>query len=133
MFGSRSPYLDHFELHIPKSLYQDWHTAFYLHRLGMASLKTGEPIWYENDRTSAVASSSKDKANIFQDAGEVDFDIFVFNEEIEKFTSEAKLGYDSFAKLMKMLPSNYLPNQITKTIESMKPNGDQSIVIHKFG
>jgi hypothetical protein len=62
MFGSRSPYLDHFELHIPKSLYQDWHTAFYLHRLGMASLKTGEPIWYENDRTSAVASTSKDKA-----------------------------------------------------------------------
>jgi DNA polymerase III delta prime subunit len=131
MFGSRSPYLDHFELHIPKSLYQDWHTAFYLHRLGMASLKTGDPIWYENDRTSAVASSSKDKANIFQDAGEVDFDIFVFNEEIDKFTSEAKLGYDSFAKLMEMLPSNYLPTQITKTIESMKPNGDQSIVIHK--
>jgi hypothetical protein len=131
MFGSRSPYLDHFELHIPKSLYQDWHTAFYLHRLGMASLKTGEPIWYENDRTSAVASSSKDKANIFQDAGEVDFDVFEFNEEIEKFTSEAKLGYDSFAKLMEMLPSNYLPTQITKTIESMKPNGDQSIVIHK--
>jgi hypothetical protein len=32
---------------------------------------------------------------------------------------------------MEMLPSNYLPTQITKTIESMKPNGDQSIVIHK--
>ena len=131
MFGSRSPYLDHFELHIPKSLYQDWHTAFYLHRLGMASLKTGDPIWYENDRTSAVASSSKDKANIYQDAGEVDFDIFVFNEEIDRFTSDAKLGYESFAKLLKMLPSDYLPTQITKTIESMKPNGDQSIVIHK--
>ena len=97
----------------------------------MASLKTGDPIWYENDRTSAVASSSKDKANIYQDAGEVDFDIFVFNEEIDRFTSDAKLGYESFAKLLKMLPSDYLPTQITKTIESMKPNGDQSIVIHK--
>ena len=131
MFGSRSPYLNHFELHIPKSLYQDWHTAFYLHRLGMASLKTGEPIWYENDRTSAVGTSSKDKANIYQDAGEVDFDLFVFNEEIESFTNEAKLGYASFAELLKMLPSDYLPAQITKTIASMKPNGDQSIVIHK--
>jgi hypothetical protein len=131
MFGSRSPYLDHFELHIPKSLYQEWHTAFYLHRLGMASLKTGEPIWYENDRTSAVASSSKDKANIYQDAGEIDFEIFKFNDEIDSFTSEAKVGYVSFEQLISMLPENYLPAQIVATIESMKPNGDQSIVIHK--
>ena len=131
MFGSRSPYLDHFELHIPKSLYQDWHTAFYLHRLGMASLKTGEPIWYENYRTSAVAASSKDKANIYQDAGEVDFEIFKFKKEIEDFTSQAKIGYDAFSELVRMLPASYLPKQIVKTIESMKPNGDKSIVIHK--
>lgn len=131
MFGSRSPYLDHFELHIPKSLYQDWHTAFYLHRLGMASLKTGEPIWYENDRTSAVASSSKDKANIYQDAGEVDFEIFNFSKEIEQFTNEGRIGYSSFEELVKMLPQGYLPNQIIKTIETMKPNGDASIVVHK--
>jgi hypothetical protein len=131
MFGSRSPYLDHFELHIPKSLYQDWHTAFYLHRLGMASLKTGEPIWYENDRTSAVAGSSKDKANIYQDAGEVDFDIFTFTAEIDAFTSQANLGYAAFDQLVKLLPPSYLPMQIVKTIESMKPNGDRSIVIHK--
>ena len=131
MFGSRSPYLDHFELHIPKSLYQDWHTAFYLHRLGMASLKTGEPIWYENDRTSAVAGSSKDKANIYQDAGEVDFDIFPYTEEIDAFTSQANLGYAAFDELVKLLPLSYLPMQIVKTIQSMKPNGDQSIVVHK--
>jgi hypothetical protein len=131
MFGSRSPYLNHFELHIPKSLYRDWNEAFFLHRLGMASLKTGDPIWYENDRTSAVANSSKDKANISQDAGEVDFDVFEFKEEIDNFTTEAKLGYEAFAKLLKMLPPDYLPTQITKTIESMKPSGDQSLVIHK--
>jgi hypothetical protein len=131
MFGSRSPYLDHFELHIPKSLYQDWHTAFYLHRLGMASLKTGDPIWYENDRTSAVAGSSKDKANIYQDAGEVDFEKFTFSDQIDDFTSEAKIGYESFEELLQMLPSGYIPNQIIKTIETMKPNGNHSIVVHK--
>lgn len=131
MFGNRSPYLDHFELHIPKSLYQDWHTAFYLHRLGMASLKTGEPIWYENDRTSAVASTSKDKANIYQDAGEVDFELFEYKREVDEFTSESKTGYAAFGELMRMLPLDYIPNHIIKTIESMKPNGDQSIVIHK--
>ncbi len=131
MFGSRSPYLDHFELHIPKTLYQEWHTAFYLHRLGMASLKTGEPIWYENDRTSAVASSSKDKANIYQDAGEVDFDLFQFDKSINDFTSSSKIGYASFVELLKMLPAGYIPNQIISTIHSMKPNGDKSIVIHK--
>jgi hypothetical protein len=95
----------------------------------MASLKTGEPIWYENDRTSAVAASSKDKANIYQDAGEVDFEIFKFKKEIENFTSQAKIGYDAFSELVTMLPASYLPKQIVKTIESMKPNGDKSIVI----
>jgi hypothetical protein len=97
----------------------------------MASLKTGEPIWYENDRTSAVASSSKDKANIYQDAGEVDFELFKFSERIDLLTTEAKIGYESFQKLLSMLPENYLPKQIIKTIESMKPNGDKSIVVHK--
>lgn len=131
MFGSRSPYLSHFELHIPKTLYQDWHTAFYLHRLGMASLKTGDPIWYENDRTSVVSSTSKDKANIYQDAGEVDFEIFEFTANIDQFTSDPKVGYSSFNDLLKMLPKDYLPNQILKTIESMKPNDEKSIVLHK--
>jgi hypothetical protein len=97
----------------------------------MASLKTGEPIWYENDRTSAVASSSKDKANIYQDAGEVDFDLFQFGKTIDDFTSSSKVGYESFDELLKMLPEGYIPNQIITTIHSMKPNGDQSIVIHK--
>jgi hypothetical protein len=97
----------------------------------MASLKTGEPIWYENDRISAVAGSSKDKANIYQDAGEVDFDIFSYSEEINAFTSQANLGYAAFDELVRLLPLSYLPMQIVKTIESMKPNGDQSIVIHK--
>ena len=97
----------------------------------MASLKTGEPIWYENDRTSAVATSSKDKANIYQDAGEVDFEIFEFTKAIDNFTSESKTGYGAFGELLALMPSNYLPNQIIKTIESMKPNGNESIVIHK--
>lgn len=30
-----------------------------------------------------------------------------------------------------MLPENYLPKQILKTIETMKPTGNESIVVHK--
>jgi hypothetical protein len=50
---------------------------------------------------------------------------------ISNFSSEAKQGYKSFENLLKLLPKDYLPNQIIKTIETMKPNGDESIVLHK--
>ena len=131
MFGVRSPYLDHFELHIPKTLYRDWHRAFFYHRLGMASLRTGEPIWYEDSQTRAVAESSKDKANTNLDAGETEFQIFEFSTEIADLTHETLVGYRSFHELLQLLPKDYLPSQILRTVDSMKPNGDESIVVHK--
>ena len=130
MFGVRNEYLTHFELHIPKSLYRDWHTAFVYHRLGMSSIKSGEPIWYEDERISSVASTSKDKVNISQDKGEVSFAIFKMSPEIIKFTQEAKIGYEAFELLEKMLPDGYFGSTILKNIENLKPSGNDSLVIH---
>lgn len=131
MFGARGLYLDHFELHIPKSLYQDWHTAFYYHRLGMGTLPSGEPIWYEDSRTSAVAASSKDKANISLDKGEVSFSMFKISDEIKLLTSEPLLGIKSLERLLGILPMEYVPSAIMRTIQTMAPNGEHSIVVHK--
>jgi DNA polymerase III delta prime subunit len=131
MFGARGAYLDHFELHIPESLYQDWHTAFYYHRMGMGTLPSGEPIWYEDARTNAVSGSSKDKANISQDKGEVSFGLFHITEQIKKLTADSLVGFSSLEQLLKLLPDGYIPNPIIRTIESMKPNGDASVVVHK--
>jgi hypothetical protein len=131
MFGARGAYLDHFELHIPESLYQDWHTAFYYHRMGMGTLPSGEPIWYEDARTNAVSASSKDKANISQDKGEVSFGLFRITEQIKKLTADSVVGFNSLEQLLKLLPDGYIPNPIIRTIESMKPNGDASVVVHK--
>jgi hypothetical protein len=78
-----------------------------------------------------VRALSQAPQKIKQDAGEVDFEIFKFNQQIDSFTSNSNLGYKSFEELLKMLPVGYLPQQIIKTIESMKPNGDESIVVHK--
>jgi hypothetical protein len=130
MFGVRNDYLQHFELHIPKSLYRDWHTAFVYHRLGMSSIKSGEPIWYEDERISSVSSSSKDKRNISQEKGEVSFGKFEITSDIMKYTEEPHVGYSGFSKLVTLLPENYFGNTILKNIENLKPSGDHSLVIH---
>ena len=131
MFGARGSYLDHFELHIPESLYQDWHTAFYYHRMGMGTLPSGEPIWYEDARTNAVSAASKDKANISQDKGEVSFSLFKMNENIKNLTQNSIVGYQKLNELLSIMPADYIPSAIMRTIESMKPNGENSIVVHK--
>ena len=55
MFGNRGEYLQHFELHIPRKLYGDWHECFMYNRLALASLRDGIPVWLYNSRTRPVA------------------------------------------------------------------------------
>jgi hypothetical protein len=42
MFGSRGAYLEHFELTIPESLYQDWHRCFVFHKLALFAIADGK-------------------------------------------------------------------------------------------
>src|SRR6185437_7198597 len=39
MFGARGKYLQHFELTIPRALYDDWHRCFVFHRLALQAIK----------------------------------------------------------------------------------------------
>ena len=130
MFGNRTGYLDHFELHIPETLYLDWHQAFALHGLSMASIETKNPVWLEDRRIRAVSSSSIDKSSLSIDRGEISFEKFEISQELLRLTSSSQKGYSHFQNIIKMLPVNYLSDHISRFVEQTRPFGDDSIVCH---
>jgi hypothetical protein len=130
MFGNRTGYLEFFELHIPKALYQDWHRAFALHGLSMASIAAGKPVWLEDKRIKAAAGTSIDKSRLSIDTGEISFELVKFPKEILKLTEESVSGYAFLDKVNEFLPSEYIGEHIFQFIKSNKPSGDKSLVIH---
>lgn len=131
MFGNRKNYLDHFELHIPKSLYLDWQQAFTFHRLALASIKSGEPVWLEGSRVRAVATSSVDKLNVSIDKGEINFGLIDFKPEIASATKDSHGGYEEFKKLAALLPKDYVSVHIRDFI-SDQINGASDLVAWHF-
>jgi hypothetical protein len=130
MFGNRTGYLDHFELHIPETLYLDWHQAFALHGLSMASIETKNPVWLEDRRIRAVSSSSIDKSSLSIDRGEISFEKFIIPSELSILTSSSVKGYSHFQNVIKLLPDNYLSDHISRFVEQTRPFGDDSVVCH---
>lgn len=130
MFGNRVGYLDHFELHIPESLYLDWHQAFTLHGLSMASIETKDPVWLEDRRIRAVSSSSIDKSSLSIDRGEISFELFKPSDALLRATEASQQGYENLRKIIDLLPNNYLSEHIYRFVESTKPFGDASIIFH---
>jgi len=133
MFGNRKAYLDHFELHIPKSLYLDWHQAFTFHRLALASIKSGEPAWLEGSRIRAVASTSVDKLNVSIDKGEINFGLIDFKAEINKATLVSQGGFAEFEKLTKLLPQNYVSSHIRNFVLNQIQDRSDLVVFHFSG
>jgi len=130
MFGNRTGYLDHFELHIPETLYLDWHQAFSLHGLSMASIETKKPVWLEDRRIRAVSSSSIDKSSLSIDRGEISFEKIAIDDALLKLTESSKLGYSHFQEIIKLLPPEYLSDHIYRFVETTRPSEDASIVFH---
>ena len=130
MFGNRTGYLDHFELHIPESLYIDWHQAFVLHGLSMASIETNNPVWLEDRRIRAVSSSSIDKSSLSIDRGEISFEIFEPSKDLLMLTRDSREGYVHFKKVIDLLPAGYLSDHILRFVENTQPFNEHSIVFH---
>lgn len=132
MFGSRKKYLDHFQLHIPKSLYLDWADCFDLHRLALASVQSGTPIWLESTKIRPVAKSSIDKLNVVEFAhGGFPFDLLDFTSEIRDLTNDSKKGIENFNKIINLFPKDYGANYLLKYLsELMKADGGE-IIWHK--
>jgi hypothetical protein len=130
MFGTRFAYLDHMELHVPITLYQDWHRLFMLHSLAMTSIPSGNPVWLQDSRIKAVASNSIDKKIASPTTGEVSFELFTMNENIEIDTNQSKTGMNMFDYIREQLPNNYFPDFFLNFIKTVQPTGVKSLVWH---
>lgn len=136
MFGSRGDYLSFFELTIPESLYLDWHRCFIFHRLSLQAIKSGKgaPVWLEDNRVAAVATSSIDKTNVSLDSGEMSFRIFDYGnlaDQIEEILgSEICNSLTKLEKLQYLLGNDIFPEFLLSYIKEFHSNNDASIMIH---
>lgn len=135
MFGSRGHYLTFFELHIPETLYVDWHKCFVFHRLSLESIRSGNgsPVWLEDKRVSAVAPGSIDKTTVSFDSGEMSFEIFDHDSHIERVINGKENGLQKLKMLAQILGKRKMPDFLLNYIQHFSPNGNESIAIHPSG
>jgi hypothetical protein len=133
MFGSRGTYLPYFELHIPESLYLDWHRCFVFHRLALSFIHAGKgsPVWLEDKRISAVASSSVDHAAVGIDSGEMSWEMFDYPAEADDVVASAehKPPLEVLDELGSLVGEDAFPSYVREFIRGFR-KGDQSIAIH---
>lgn len=133
MFGSRGGYLQHFELHIPESLYLDWQKCFVFHRLALAFIKSGKgsPVWLEDSRINAVSSSSIDRAAVALDSGEMSWEMFDYEPSIDKIV-DGSIGtsFDQLSELAKAVGDDALPEYLLGFIGEFSI-GPDSVAVHK--
>jgi hypothetical protein len=132
MFGRRLYDLKYFELTIPESLYLDWHRCFIFHTLALGSRRSGNgsPVWLEDARIAAVASSSVDQARVDMDSGEMSFHPFQYSTDVEQIVVAAKPGLTRLQLLAERLGEASVPAFLREYIGRFSPAGDESIAIH---
>ena len=133
MFGSRNSYLHYFELTIPEKLYLDWQRCFVFHRLSLSAIISGKgsPVWLEDRRVMPVATASINKTTVDMDSGEMGFEMFDYNPEVENIINDADIL--SIAKLKRIagiIGDDRIYPYLIDFIEAFSPNGEKSLVIH---
>lgn len=131
MFGSRGNYLQHFELHIPESLYLDWQKCFVFHQLALSSIKTGKgsPVWLEDKRIAAVSSSSIDQGAVGIDSGEMSWDMFAYPPGADEVVGSDADPFDTLGRLQDLLGETAFPKHVLDFIEGFS-FGPQAVAIH---
>ena len=128
MFGVRGNYLKHFELTIPKSLYQNWLQCFVFHRLSLDSRRSGEiPVWYDGKmkdyqkRIQVTGASSIKKSDVHFDKGEMLFSVFEeeYYKKIEIILGENK-SFFSKIESINNIENNILPDYLVNYLQSFK-------------
>lgn len=132
MFGTRGEYLEYFELSIPKKLFLDWHKCFIFHRLSLESRRAGNgiPVWLEDQRIAAASSSSIDKTTVSVDRGEMSFEIFDHNQDVENLIQEKSGNFSKLQNLASLIGDSKLPKYLLDYIKNFNPAGDNSIAFH---
>jgi hypothetical protein len=133
MFGSRGNYLKYFELHIPESLYFDWQKCFVFHRLALSFIRAGKgsPLWLEDRRIAAVASSSIDKAAVALHSGEMSWEMFDYSDAIDdEINRDVSDPVAHLRSISRLVGDNAFPRQVLSFIEGFSL-GASSIAVHK--
>jgi len=134
MFGNRGKYLEHFELTIPESLYQDWHRCFVFHKLALAAITDGKgsPIWLADNRISAAAPGSIDRARVEFDRGEMSFGMFDFAAEMDAVAGNSKRNPEEKLDALRTLLGDVgFPEYLLRYVKRVSPDGPASIAVHK--
>lgn len=133
MFGTRGKFLQHFELTIPKNLFLDWHKCFVFHQLSLQSRRkeNKSPVWLEDKRVSAAASSSIDKTTVDVDSGEMSFEMFDYTEEDIKDVMSHDTNLGKLKALNKLLGEECFPSYLIEYVENFLPAQDSSIAFHE--
>ncbi len=132
MFGSRGPYLRFFELTIPQQLYLDWHRCFVFHRLALAAIKegSGSLVWLSDRRIAAVSSTSIDRATVDLDRGEMAFQLFSYDKEIEKIVDMKATSFEKMERIAEVIGDDAFPLYLRKYARRICPDGERSIAFH---
>ncbi|WP_024449464.1 Z1 domain-containing protein [Mycolicibacterium iranicum] len=133
MFGSRGSYLEWFQLHIPTSLYWEWQRCFVFHKLSIAAIRSGEgvPLWLQDSRITAVATSSIKAASVQWKSGEMFWDKFdLASQTRDWLVNDPGEGMARVRRLRSEIGTDLLPNYLVDFIENFLPYGDQSVVVH---
>jgi len=133
MFGSRGTYLHHFELHIPGKLYLDWQKCFIFHQLALSSIRAGKgsPVWLEDKRIAAVASSSIDQAAVGIDSGEMSWEMFEYPDEADRIIAKDGLTpIQRLEELSALLGDDALPGHVLEFVRGFSLGSD-SIALHE--
>jgi len=134
MFGSRGRYLKYFELMIPQPLFLDWQKCFIFHRLSLESRKlvNESPVWLDDNRVTAVAANSIDKARVIVDKGEMSFAIFNYPFlNLESIITGNDRAIEKIKKISNLLGTDCLPSYLISYIESFPVIDENSVVVHR--
>lgn len=132
MFGSRGRYLSHFELTIPRGLYDDWHRCFVFHKLALEAIRegVGSPVWLSDHRISAVSSGSIDKSTVDMNRGEMSFPIAKIDPDALTAIAEGDVSeYAKMDALATALGSDAFPSYLARYIHRVRPVGDASLAV----
>jgi hypothetical protein len=132
MFGTRGAYLKYFELHIPEHLYFDWQKCFVFHQLALSFIRANKrsPIWLEDGRIAAVASASIDHAAVALDSGEMSWEMFSYDPNVDVVVDGNGAPAGRLTELAGLVGDAALPAHVLEFIDRFNL-GPQSIAIHK--
>jgi hypothetical protein len=132
MFGTRGGYLKYFELHIPEQLYFEWQKCFVFHQLALSFIRAGKgsPIWLEDRRIAAVSGASIDKAAVALDSGEMSWEMFAYDAEVDVIADGDDDPSVRLRALAELVGDDALPAHVLAFIAKFN-FGPESIAIHK--